>query len=66
MRSATLLLATLLFAGCSKPTSTADAPVGACTKAEERCQYAEGKIGLCTPSADCDGSRSCLVCMSLH
>jgi len=54
-------------AACTKMATTSDVPVVTCTKAEEKCQYAEGKIGLCTPSAmDCDGSRACLVCMSLH
>ena len=57
----------LLGGACTKPTSTTAAPVKTCTKAEQQCEYAEGKIGLCTPSAmDCDGAAECLVCMSLH
>ena len=52
---------------CTKPTSSAAAPVATCTKANDQCQYADGKIGLCTPSSmECDGGSQCLVCMSLH
>jgi hypothetical protein len=42
-------------------------PVAECTKAEQRCQFADGKIGLCTANAlGCDAGGQCLVCMSLH
>jgi hypothetical protein len=56
-----------LAVGCAKPTAASDAPVATCTKAEQKCQYADGKLGLCTASSmECDGGRECLVCMSLH
>jgi hypothetical protein len=52
---------------CSKPSTGAAGPVASCAKAEQQCVYAEGKIGLCTPSSlECDGGTPCLVCMSLH
>lgn len=66
IRSASFLLL-LVISACTKAGDTTGAPVKTCTRAEQQCQYAEGKIGLCTPSAmDCDGGTSCLVCMSLH
>ncbi len=69
---ATLLLLlpalfSLLATSCAKPTAASDAPVATCTKPEQKCQYADGKLGLCTESSmECDGGRACLVCMSLH
>ena len=60
-------LALVSASACSKPMATSDGPVATCTKAEQQCRYAEGKIGLCTASAmECDGGSACLVCMSLH
>jgi hypothetical protein len=62
-----LPLALTVLSACAKSTGTASLPTSQCTKAGEQCVYAEGKIGLCTQNAiDCDGSSSCLVCMSLH
>jgi hypothetical protein len=56
-----------VLTGCSKPSTQAPAPVTTCTKAEQQCVYAEGKLGLCTPSSlECDGGLPCIVCMSLH
>ncbi len=54
-------------AACSKPSGQSAGPVASCSKAEQSCVYAEGKLGLCTPSSlECDGGLPCLVCMSLH
>jgi hypothetical protein len=66
--SSILLVACALTPACTKTgAATDDAPVAECAKAEQRCQYADGKIGLCTPNAiGCDGGGQCLVCMSLH
>ena len=65
--SAPLLVLVLAPVGCAKPTATTGAPAASCTKAGDQCQYAEGKIGLCTANGmDCDGGPACLVCMSLH
>lgn len=65
MRTWILLL--LLVGACAKPTATTTSPTATCAKAGEQCQYAEGKIGLCTQNGmDCDGGAACLVCMSLH
>ena len=61
------ILPLFLLAACAKPTSTTSAPATTCTKAGQQCQYAEGKLGLCTArSMECDGGEECLVCMSLH
>ena len=63
----TCILALLLLSGCAKPTATTSAPATKCAKAGESCQYAEGKIGVCTANGmECDGGAACLVCMSLH
>ncbi|MGO8999605.1 MAG: hypothetical protein ACLQVI_40285 [Polyangiaceae bacterium] len=60
-------LLTLLLGACTKPTATSGAPVATCTSAGQQCQYADGKIGLCTANGmECDGGQGCLVCMSLH
>jgi hypothetical protein len=57
----------LVSSACAKPLATTSAPVGKCAKAGESCEYAEGKIGVCTANGmDCDGGAACLVCMSLH
>ena len=65
-----LLLLALVFSGasgCAKPMATTTGPVATCTKAGEQCQYADGKIGLCTARGmDSDGGAACLTCMSLH
>ena len=62
--SAIVLLTTV---ACTKVAPATDTPVAECTKAEQRCQYADGKIGLCTPNAmGCDAGGPCLTCMSLH
>jgi hypothetical protein len=38
-----------------------------CAHEGDRCEFAPGKIGLCTQKAyGCDGGSSCFVCMSLH
>jgi hypothetical protein len=67
MRRSLLVLLVVSCLACTKPTATTNAPVTTCTKAEQQCVYADGKIGLCTASSmDCDGGTSCLVCMSLH
>jgi hypothetical protein len=66
---ATAILSVLIGTalGCAKSTAASDAPVATCTKPEQKCQYADGKLGLCTASSmECDGARECLVCMSLH
>jgi hypothetical protein len=61
------IMAVLFLAACAKPTATTGAPVTTCTKSGDSCQYAEGKIGVCTANGmDCDGGAACLVCMSLH
>jgi hypothetical protein len=60
------VLAAVAVAACEKSPSSAAAPAAACLKEGDRCEYAAGKIGLCTAKPDgCDGG-SCLVCMSLH
>ena len=65
--SVPLLALLVLWTACTKPTATTSAPAATCTKAGEQCQYADGKIGLCTANAmECDGGPACLVCMSLH
>ncbi|HEY2517468.1 MAG TPA: hypothetical protein VGI39_41630 [Polyangiaceae bacterium] len=64
---APLLLLLLSGVACSKPSGSAPAPAATCTKVNDPCQYADGKIGLCNPtSLECDGGPSCLTCMSLH
>jgi hypothetical protein len=67
-RIAVGVFALLAAAGCTKaPGGATEAPVETCTKANQTCRYAEGKIGLCTPSsAPCNDGGACLVCMSLH
>jgi hypothetical protein len=63
----TWMLPLFVLVACAKPTATTTAPVGTCAKAGEQCEFAPGKIGLCTANGmDCDGGASCLVCMSLH
>ena len=38
-----------------------------CTKAGDTCDFAPGKIGVCTePVAGCQGGANCYVCTSLH
>jgi hypothetical protein len=46
---------------------TSSASGGACVRAGDNCEYAPGKIGLCTMKTDgCEGGAGCLTCMSLH
>jgi hypothetical protein len=75
-------LAALALVACSggspaggdpSPASSAASSVGACTKAGASCQYAKGKLGVCTADErprDCGGSPCTdpppLVCISLH
>jgi len=55
---------------CSHPDATNESrrqvAVAACQKEGDRCEFAPGKLGLCTPKTEgCTGSE-CLTCVSLH
>jgi hypothetical protein len=56
--------------GCSRPSasneSTRQEKVVACVKAGDRCEFAPGKIGLCTASPEPCTVGPCLTCVSLH
>jgi hypothetical protein len=62
------VLAVMLLpaAGCSRPSTSTDTTrqekVAVCAKEGDRCEFAPGKIGLCTAK---EGSTS-LTCVSLH
>jgi hypothetical protein len=61
----TLLIA-ILAAGCQRTSTSTTPPAKACVKEGDRCEYAEGKIGLCTAKPEACATPPCLVCMSLH
>jgi len=58
--------------GCPPASSTGRADAGraagaVCTHAGDTCDYAPGKIGVCTEKVEgCQGVASCYVCASLH
>jgi hypothetical protein len=67
---ATLSLALLTSAACPPAGSSGDTPpkltTTACAKAGDRCEFAAGKIGICTVKAEtCEGA-DCLTCVSMH
>jgi len=50
-----------------QPTETSPrADPAACVKAGDRCEFAPGKIGLCTAKPDGCSEGLCLSCVSLH
>jgi hypothetical protein len=69
-RAAAPLLALALVA-CTPPPSSSSAATdaassaGACMREGDRCEFAPGKIGLCTAKPGCTGD-GCFACMSLH
>jgi hypothetical protein len=70
VRAAWMGLVCLLFA-CSRTSAGERAapkePAAACVKDGDNCEYAPGKLGLCTvKTSGCDGGGSCFACMSLH
>ena len=72
MRHAALALAaTVMLCGataCSRPNASSETTrqqeVATCAKAGDRCEFAPGKIGLCTAKEGSEGSP--LTCVSLH
>jgi hypothetical protein len=63
---AVMALTVLTAAGCSRASTatetTRQEQVAACAREGDRCEFAPGKIGLCTAK---EGSTS-LTCVSLH
>jgi len=61
-----VVLTTAGAAGCSRPSTSTETSrqekVAVCVKEGDRCEFAPGKIGLCTAK---EGSTS-LTCVSLH
>ena len=59
-----------LLGACPPSSSSAGdnpGPKPGCTRAGDNCEYAPGKLGLCTQKSDgCEGGATCLTCMSLH
>jgi putative hemolysin len=62
----TVVVMMLTAAGCSRPSAATETTrqerVGVCAKEGDRCEFAPGKIGLCTAK---EGSTA-LTCVSLH
>jgi putative hemolysin len=62
----TVIVRVLTAAGCSRPSAATETTrqerVGVCAKEGDRCEFAPGKIGLCTAK---EGSTA-LTCVSLH
>lgn len=68
-------LAALTLLGCSggSPASGGPVPAGSCVKVGATCQFAPGKLGVCTDDErprDCGGvpctDSPPLLCVSLH
>ncbi|HEU4407485.1 MAG TPA: hypothetical protein VFS43_19620 [Polyangiaceae bacterium] len=68
-------LAALALVACSggSPSSGGPAPAGSCAKVGASCQFAPGKLGVCSADErprDCGGAPCTgdppLVCVSLH
>lgn len=63
-------LAATFAPGCSHPSASSDGTrqpeVAACVKEGDRCEFAPGKIGLCTAKPDGCSGGPCLTCVSLH
>jgi hypothetical protein len=61
-----MMLTALTAAACSRATPTTETTrqqeVTGCAKEGDRCEFAPGKIGLCTAKED----RASLTCVSLH
>ena len=62
----TVIVTVLTAPGCSRPSAATETTrqehVEACAKEGDRCEFAPGKIGLCTAK---EGSTA-LTCVSLH
>lgn len=62
----------LTLSGCRPPSSGANgdagqATGGTCRHGGDTCDFAPGKIGVCTePIEGCAGVAACYVCTSLH
>jgi hypothetical protein len=68
LRFIALTLALTALAGCRKgsPDGSRNAPAAVCAKAGDRCEFAPGKIGLCTAKPEGCDNGPCLTCVSLH
>jgi len=68
----TLLAVSVGASGCPPPSSSSRADAGrasgaVCVHAGDTCDYAPGKIGVCTEKVEgCQGVATCYVCASLH
>ena len=63
---ASLLVSLLHAVGCPGGASTTKEPVAVCTKENEACAFAPGKIGICVASMQACARPPCLECMSQH
>jgi len=63
-------LAATFALGCSRPSASSDGTrqpeVRGCVKEGDRCEFAPGKIGLCTAKPEGCNGDPCLTCVSLH